>query len=159
MNPEPVQKVLAYITREQNSKTELLVFRHKDHPEAGLQVPAGTVGPDEPIRNALLREIIEETGLECLRVTEKLGEWTYFDRAKQLAVIRHVYHLKPDQELPDSWSHTVLAGRDDAGMVFDYFWIPLKEGPDLAGDQGRYIPARLDAALHVSKQSANHPTS
>lgn len=54
------RKVLAYITY--NDK--LLVFTHRDAPEAGVQVPGGTVEPDESIEDALYREIAEESGIE-----------------------------------------------------------------------------------------------
>ena len=40
---ELVEKAFAYITRDD----ELLVFRHVDSPEAGIQVPAGTIEPGE----------------------------------------------------------------------------------------------------------------
>ncbi|HLE30393.1 MAG TPA: NUDIX domain-containing protein, partial [Anaerolineales bacterium] len=56
-------KVLAYITRRRNGRTQLLVFTHRDFPEAGVQVPAGTVEPDEPVEAALFREVHEESGL------------------------------------------------------------------------------------------------
>lgn len=52
-------KVLAYIIH--NNK--LLVFKHRDDPEAGIQVPAGTVEQDEDIADALYREILEESGI------------------------------------------------------------------------------------------------
>ena len=38
-----IHKVFAYITH----RDRLLVFRHTDFPEAGIQVPAGTVLKDE----------------------------------------------------------------------------------------------------------------
>lgn len=52
-------KVFAYFTHSHR----LLVFRHADFPEAGIQVPAGTVQPDENSDEAVLREVYEETGL------------------------------------------------------------------------------------------------
>ena len=70
-------KVLAYITREQGGVRQVLVFDHQDQPEAGLQVPAGTVEPGELIEPALWREIEEEAGLRpsVLRLVRKLAEW------------------------------------------------------------------------------------
>jgi NADH pyrophosphatase NudC (nudix superfamily) len=56
-------KVLAYITRHQNGLKQLLVFEHRDFPEAGVQVPPGTVEPGEPVESALFREVYEESGL------------------------------------------------------------------------------------------------
>jgi ADP-ribose pyrophosphatase YjhB (NUDIX family) len=54
-----IRKVFAYITQG----NRLLVFRHADFPEAGLQVPAGTVRLDERPEDAVLREAFEETGV------------------------------------------------------------------------------------------------
>lgn len=54
-----IDKALAYITRG----TELLVFEHIGMPEAGLQVPGGTVKPHETPAEAVHREAQEETGL------------------------------------------------------------------------------------------------
>ncbi len=55
------RKVLAYITREHNDQMELLVFKHRDHPEAGLQVPGGTVEDSELLIDALYREPNSQT--------------------------------------------------------------------------------------------------
>ena len=40
-----------------------MVFTHRDIPEAGVQVPAGTVEEGETLDAAVLREVHEETGL------------------------------------------------------------------------------------------------
>lgn len=53
-----VPKVSAFITRGE----ELLVFTQPEHPEAGVQVPAGTMEPAEEPIVAALREAAEETG-------------------------------------------------------------------------------------------------
>ena len=56
-------KVYAYITRGDH----LLVFRHVDFPEAGIQIPGGTLEDGEEPDEAVLREAFEETGLEELQ--------------------------------------------------------------------------------------------
>jgi len=52
-------KVFAYIIRHKNQQAELLVFEHRDYPEAGIQVPAGTVEDQEALEAALMREVEE----------------------------------------------------------------------------------------------------
>ncbi len=50
-------KILAYITRQRGSETQLLVFGQVDFPEAGVQVPEGTVKSGEAIERAAQREV------------------------------------------------------------------------------------------------------
>lgn len=131
------QKVLAYILRQRDGQRQLLVFEHRDHPDAGVQVPAGTVEPGEAIEAALLREIEEESGLRA----EQLGQ------ARKLAAVyeaewdqqRHVYAVTPHGSLPHRWSHTVRGGGEDQGMVFDYYWIDVTPGLKLAGGQEQFL--------------------
>src|SRR6187549_737077 len=58
-----IAKVTAFITRPGPQETELLVFQH---PQAGVQLPAGTVEPGEAPEDAVLREVEEETGLSAV---------------------------------------------------------------------------------------------
>ncbi|HEX9133526.1 MAG TPA: NUDIX domain-containing protein [Ktedonobacteraceae bacterium] len=63
-------KVFAYITH----RKRLLVFIHPFAPEAGIQVPAGSIKANERTEAAVLREAFEETGLSDLIVDGFLGE-------------------------------------------------------------------------------------
>ena len=65
-----VEKVTAFITRWQGDGPELLVLQH---PLAGLQLPAGTVEINEPLENALLREVTEETGVVDIKIVTYFG--------------------------------------------------------------------------------------
>jgi 8-oxo-dGTP pyrophosphatase MutT (NUDIX family) len=58
--PITKRKALAYITWGNS----LLVFRHPHVPAAGIQVPGGTIEEGESPEEAVLREAIEETGLQ-----------------------------------------------------------------------------------------------
>lgn len=53
------RKAIAYITQGDR----LLVFRQPQYPEAGIQVPGGTIEDGESADEAALREAREETGL------------------------------------------------------------------------------------------------
>ena len=63
MPPQPVpvivEKAVCYITRDRR----ILVFEHPGAPDAGIQVPAGTIEPGEDPARAALREAAEESGL------------------------------------------------------------------------------------------------
>jgi 8-oxo-dGTP pyrophosphatase MutT (NUDIX family) len=65
-----LHKVTAFIIRPGAEGVELLLFRH---PHAGVQIPAGTVEPDETPEQSVLREANEETGLSKLRIVSRIG--------------------------------------------------------------------------------------
>lgn len=129
-------KVIAYITRERAGRRQVLVFDHRDYPDAGTQVPAGTVEPGEPLEQALWREIAEESGLrpEQLRFGRKLAEQAEADWDQS----RHVFHVEAAGALPETWAHTVGGAGEDAGMVFVYRWADLDV--KLSGNQHRWLP-------------------
>jgi 8-oxo-dGTP pyrophosphatase MutT (NUDIX family) len=65
-----VEKVTAFVTRPSDEGHDLLLFQH---PNAGVQIPAGTVEDGETPEAAVLREAVEETGLAPLTIRRALG--------------------------------------------------------------------------------------
>ena len=55
-----IEKVTAFIIRKSKDGNDLLLF---EHPNAGIQIPAGTVEDQETPEKAIIREVAEETGL------------------------------------------------------------------------------------------------
>ena len=136
------RKVYAYITYEDR----LLVFRHVDFPEAGIQVPGGSVEPGEEWEAAALREAAEETGQEDLRLVGLLGE-VDFDRrpyGRDQIDRRRFYHLCCEGQPPEVWRHAELTpseGPPDP-VLFECFWAPLPDGvPPLVAEMGALLPA------------------
>ncbi|NWF68865.1 MAG: NUDIX domain-containing protein [Chloroflexi bacterium] len=80
-----VPKVTTFITRHGASGREILVFRH---PQAGVQLPAGTVEDSETFEAAALREAYEETGISGLRIVAFLGalEKTFADAQERRVI-------------------------------------------------------------------------
>ena len=66
-----VEKVTAFVTRDTGSGYDLLVFQH---PNAGVQLPAGTVEMGESPNQAVLREVEEESSLRSVKIKRKLGQ-------------------------------------------------------------------------------------
>ena len=138
-------KVLAYVTRS----SRLLVFTQPESPEAGIQVPGGTVEPDEAVEDAALREAIEESGLAELRLGIFLGDLYYTDH--NLNEIRHVhfFHVWCEEEPPTTWRHYEFTASDRPAnhqpIPLDFFWLDLtSERPPLIGYQGYCIPKLMD---------------
>lgn len=141
------RKGIAYVTRGR----ELLVFIHPFSPEAGIQVPAGTIEPDESPERGTLREAREETGLKHLRLGAYLGyqrrDMSDFDRSE--IHHRYFYHLICEEHAPERWVHGEfdLADRSKMRHVFEFYWADLPDGvPTIIADQGLMID-RLIAEL------------
>jgi ADP-ribose pyrophosphatase YjhB (NUDIX family)/GNAT superfamily N-acetyltransferase len=134
------EKVVAYVTHG----TRLLVFRHVAYPEAGIQVPAGTVEAGELLKDAVLREAREETGLEALDVCAYLGhDEIIVPRHGALYVyLRHFFHLAARGDVPERWCWFEREPSDGspAPIEFELYWVDRTEGlPQLSG--------RMDAFL------------
>jgi len=133
-------KVIAYITHNGN----LLVFRHTHHPEAGIQVPAGTVEPGESLNQAVLREAQEETGLEFIQIKKYLGTDVYpvALQGEPTILHRHFFHLVLDREPPVQWVHLERHRSDGNALPieFSFYWVRLSDDlQELAGDQNAFL--------------------
>ena len=134
------EKVYAYIVKD----NRLLIFRHTHFPEAGLQVPGGTVEVGEHLEEAVLREAAEESGLVGLKLVAYLGSQDYdLDLLGQGegTLRRHFFHLKLDGDAPETWRNYEWHPSDGspAPIEFEFFWVPLNPVPELAGDQARWL--------------------
>lgn len=99
----PIKKVYAYITCAE----KLLVFSQADFTEAWIQVPGGTMEPDELPESAVLREAHEETGLEGLHLAAYLGcdEINLLGSNPGEQHQRHFYLLLCPDNVSENWQH------------------------------------------------------
>lgn len=138
-------KVFAYITHG----NRLLVFRHLYAPEAGIQVPAGTVETHESSEDAVLREAFEETGLSDLTLDCYLGEQKrdMSDFGQDEMHHRCFYHLRYDGHSAATWRHKESDPYEDLAVVpiiFEFFWARLPyDVPPLIADHGIMLPQLL----------------
>ncbi len=153
----PILKAFAYITHRDAVGERLLVFSHPRTPEAGIQVPAGTVQDGETPAQAALREAVEETGLSGLAPAGFLGE-----QLREVAPSggpggeaavhhRHFFHFRYEHDPPVRWRR-VEAFPSDASAgprmrplselpLFELFWARLPDGvPVLAPGHGAFLP-------------------
>lgn len=135
-----VDKALAYITRG----NKLLVFRHLDYPDSGIQVPGGTIQPGERPEEAVLREAQEESGLDWFSEPELLGT-ADFDQGvfgKDELHHRHFFHLCYDGPEVANWRHDETDPSDGTpGPIrLEFYWVDLqREVPELVADQGAFL--------------------
>ncbi|MFC4542764.1 NUDIX domain-containing protein [Halosolutus amylolyticus] len=129
-----VQKACAYITR---APGELLVFEGPGHD--GLQIPKGTLESGESPREALFREVMEESGLGTLSGTRHLATdvWTR-RRSPPRRYVRHFFHARV-HEPRDRWTHTVTDGGGEHGAEFDLYWVDPTTAREFALDLDDYV--------------------
>lgn len=130
-----VRKVCAYITR---AESELLVFDGPGHDAP--QVPKGTIEAGERPRQALNREVREESGLRPnVEPTHLVSDiWTRRNHPPR-HYLRHFYHVSVD-EPRDSWTHVVTGDGAESGETFEFSWLPLCEASGFALDLDDYVP-------------------
>ncbi|HEX6591433.1 MAG TPA: NUDIX domain-containing protein [Moraxellaceae bacterium] len=140
-----VEKAFAYITQGSGETARLLVFRQPDFPEAGVQVPAGTIDKDETPDAAVLREAQEETGLTRLTAPHFLGQQDFDARpfGKQELHRRHFFHLRVEGVVAENWRHYESDPSDGSGVpiAFELYWLPLNAAREaLVASHGELLP-------------------
>jgi 8-oxo-dGTP pyrophosphatase MutT (NUDIX family) len=139
------QKVYCYITHGDR----LLVLRHVDDPEAGVQVPGGSVEPGETPPVAALREAEEETGLRGLALINLLGERErdMSDFGRDEIQHRWFYHLDYEGTTTEPWRHSEMTPSEGEGPIaFELTWASLRrELPSLIAGMGDLLPRLLES--------------
>lgn len=138
---EPIQKAYGYITREKQGDPQVLVFQHPI-PEAGIQIPKGTVKEGETPEQAVIREMEEETGLHNLSLEGLIAKdlWTADDGALHE---RFFYHLTASNT-KEEWSFNPTGGEEEDGLTFRFFWISGVHDVQLIRGHGDYLDEILD---------------
>jgi 8-oxo-dGTP pyrophosphatase MutT (NUDIX family) len=131
-------RAYAYVTHG----PRLLVFRHVDFPEAGLQVPAGTIDPGEDPAQAVVREAGEETGLAGLALVSFLArdERDMSDCGVDELRHRWFFHLRYDGPVRESWRHAETSDGRREPIWFEFFWADLPDRvPKLVANYDDYV--------------------
>ena len=140
-----IRKAFAYVTHG----NRLLIFSHPLAPDAGLQVPAGTMLDVEAPEDAVLREATEETALTDLRVVRFLGEVRrdMADRGRDEIHHRHFFHLVCESDPPERWQNYEPDPSDGSDPpLFEFWWVSLPDGvPELIAGHGDMLPALFEA--------------
>ncbi len=122
-----VEKAFAYITNAQR----LLVFQHVGTPEAGIQVPAGSIRSGESPLAAAVREAEEETSLRGFAGGSFLGVSPFDARpyGKDELHRRFFFHLPIEGDVAERW-RSLEHDPSDGGLEpipFECYWVPLRE--------------------------------
>lgn len=142
-------RAYAYVTYG----SKLLLFTHPESPEAGIQVPAGTVKPDEKPEDAVMREAAEETGLSDLEFVGFLDQDTrdMRDCGTEELQYRWFYHLRCTSDPPKEWRHGEHSEDGTLLHPFDFFWSDISDLPMLVANYDDKI-SHLRASLNTIAQ-------
>jgi len=129
------RKVYAYIVQDR----EVVVFEQPESPEAGIQVPGGTVDAGEALDDAVLREAFEETGLRGLSIAYYLGKQTrdMRDYGKEETHDRYFYYLTCASSIPRRWQHFEQYSSEPvagSGRLFAFYRVALDSVPPLIAE-------------------------
>ncbi|HDR4571484.1 NUDIX domain-containing protein [Bacillus cytotoxicus] len=136
------KKVYAYITREKEGVMQLLVFTHRDVPKERIQIPGGIVRPEESLEAAILRKVMEETGLRHLYIERFIDDYIIYVKERQEYEKHHFFHMSLLTKVKDTWEHIVT--KENQSATFCYEWVDIERGPALTGKQGEFIYRLLE---------------
>lgn len=133
-----IEKVCPFILRTNTLKQiEILVFQH---PVAGIQIVKGTLERQEPILDAAIRELFEESG-----IIRHLEHCTYIGQCQIASTPWHFIAINiQDLNLSEQWDYQTL---DDYGHMFSFFWLPVPHIMTLNDSQ--IHPKYLDAICYI----------
>lgn len=144
-----VQKVVVYVTHGDR----MLVFSHRDFPEVGVQVPAGTLEAGEDKAEAAIREAEEETGLSLKGPAQYLGSHDFDARIFRPEIHeRHFFRVEAsaaDAE-KEPWLHfeTKPSGGDMKEIAYQLYWTDIATA-DLFAEQGAFLDKIKGAAFNA----------
>ena len=104
------------VLRNKNNQLELLAFKH---PKGGIQLVKGSLNTGEPLEQACIRELEEESGIQA-QVVRPLGTWD--SNFKNQIWGFCLMHYEGTQ--PDTWEFET---KDEGGQIFSFFWQPLNK--------------------------------
>ena len=135
--PRPAVSVDILLFKGNAAEREILLIQRKNEPFRGhWALPGGFVEMDEPLEDAALRELLEETGLADIELTQ-LGAYGQPDRDPRGRVITVTYY-----GIVDTTCVGAVAGSDAA----DARWFRTTTLPPLAFDHAKIL---ADAIRHL----------
>ena len=67
-----------------NAENKVFVGKRKDNPFDKWQMPQGGVNPNEPLVEAMQRELIEETSIKNIKLLKEFDQWLEYELPENL---------------------------------------------------------------------------
>jgi len=118
-----------------NSKNKVFVGKRKDNPFDKWQMPQGGVDFNEPLMEAMRRELIEETSIKSIKVLKEFDQWLEYDLPEKL--IGKIWKGKYRGQ-KQKWFIVRFTGKEDEINIntkyaefIEWKWIDMNLLPDL----------------------------
>lgn len=138
--------------------SQILAFQH---PSAGKQLVKGTLEAGEELGPAVLRELLEESGLN-LSAASLIGELEHLHLSrsgqpeKNQQQLWYLFVLDAPANCPESWQHEATGSADEEGLIFEFFWQDLASSFEgYAAVFGRVMEVVKDWKLKSASDSEN----
>jgi putative (di)nucleoside polyphosphate hydrolase len=118
-----------------NSENKVFVGKRKDNPFDKWQMPQGGVDLNEPLLQAMKRELLEETSIENIKVLKEFDQWLEYELPENL--IGKIWRGKYRGQ-KQKWFVVKFLGSDNEINIhthnpefIEWKWIDINLLPDL----------------------------
>jgi putative (di)nucleoside polyphosphate hydrolase len=129
----PLRIGVGIVVLSMNNK--VFVGKRKDNPFDKWQMPQGGVDPNEPLIQAMKRELVEETSIKNIKVLKELDHWLEYELPENL--IGKIWKGKYRGQ-KQKWFVVRFLGNDDEINIntkypefIDWQWVDVKQLPEL----------------------------
>ena len=126
-----------------NSKNKVFVGKRKDNPFDKWQMPQGGVNSDEPLLQAMKRELVEETSIKNIKVIKEFDKWLQYELPENL--IGKIWKGKYRGQ-KQKWFVVKFLGNDEEINIntkhaefIDWKWIDINLLPSLVVEFKKHI--------------------
>ena len=136
-----------------NSQSKVFVGKRKDNPFDKWQMPQGGVDTDEPLLQAMKRELLEETSIKNIKVLKEFDQWLEYELPENL--IGKIWKGKYRGQ-KQKWFVVRFLGDDSEINIniknaefMEWKWIDINLLPDLIVKFKKHVYEKVLAELKI----------